>query len=250
MTASTDTPRKGPSLADKRSGTRPGSGTRRVRSAQKGEQIVVMGLGRFGGAVAAELVRLDFEVLGIDSDGERVQYYADMLTHVVQGDTTSHEVLRQLGVGDFPHAVVGIGTDIEASVLTTAALDDLGVPNIWAKAVTKQHGRILERVGAHHVVFPEHDMGHRVAHVVGGGILDWFQLDDDFSMVETVVPKSLVGRSLGEMQIRARHGVTVVCIKPPGQRFTYATPETVPEAGAIVVVAGAGTKAEEFARLD
>ena len=226
----------------------PGSG--RIRPAQKGEQIVVVGLGRFGGAVAAELVRLGFEVLGIDSDGGRIQEYADTLTHVVQADTTSDQVLRQLGLGDFPHAVVGIGTDIEASVLTTAALGDLGIPNIWAKAVTAQHGRILERVGAHHVVFPEHDMGHRLAHLVGGGILDWFQVDEDFAMVETVVPKALVGRSLGEMEIRARYGVTVVCIKPPGQRFTYATPDTVPEAGAVVVVAGAGTKAEEFAHLE
>jgi trk system potassium uptake protein len=105
-------------------------------------------------------------------------------------------------------------------------------------------------VGAHHVVFPEHDMGHRVAHLVGGGMLDWFQLDEDFSMVETVTPKALVGRSFGEMQIRARYGVTVVAIKQPDRRFTYATPETVPEAGAILVVAGAGTKAEEFAHLD
>ena len=210
----------------------------------------MIGLGRFGGAVAAELVRLGFEVLGIDGDGSRVQWYAEMLTHVVQADATREDVLRQLGVADFRYAVVGIGTDVEASILTTAALEDLGVPNIWAKAITKSHGRILERVGAHHVVFPEHDMGHRVARLVGGRIIDWFPLDQDFAMVETVVPGKLAARSLGETGIRAKYGVTVVCVKPPGQGFTYATPSTVLDAGAILVVAGPSKKLEQFADLE
>ena len=210
----------------------------------------MLGLGRFGGAVGAELVRLGFEVLGIDSDGGRIRHYADLLTHVVQADATSEEVLRQLGAADFRHAVVGIGIDIEASVLTTAALVDLGVPNIWAKAVTKSHGRILKRVGASHVVYPEHDMGHRVAHLVGGGIIDWFQLDEDFAMVETTVPSRLVGRSLGAMGLPALYGVTVVCVKQPGQGFVCVTPDTVLDEGAVLVVAGAVRKAEAFARLD
>ena len=98
---------------------------------------MVVGLGRFGGAVAEELVRLGFEVLGIDSDGSQIQYYADMLTHVVQADATNDVALRQLGVADFRHAVVGIGTDIEASVLTTAALSDFGVANIWARHASR-----------------------------------------------------------------------------------------------------------------
>jgi trk system potassium uptake protein len=211
---------------------------------------VVIGLGRFGGSVAEELVRLGFEVLGIDGRAEMIQRYADQLTHVAEADATSDEALAQLGVGDFRHAVVGIGSDIEASVLTTAALVDMGVPNIWAKAVTRAHGRILERVGAHHIVFPEHDMGHRVAHLVGGRIIDWFQLDEDFAMVETVVPAPLVGRTLGETGVRSKYGVTVVCIKPAGEGFTYATPETVLEKGAVVVVAGPSARAEGFARLD
>ncbi|MDQ3640141.1 MAG: TrkA family potassium uptake protein [Actinomycetota bacterium] len=211
--------------------------------------MLVAGLGRFGGAVAAELVELNFEVLGIDADAAQVQQYSDVLTHVAQADTTNDEVLRQLGVEDFRYAVVGIGTDIEASVLTTAALADFGISTIWAKAVTKAHGRILERVGAHHVVFPEHDMGHRVAHLVGGGILDWFELDEDFAMVETIVPKDVEGRSLGELGLRSRYGVTVVCIKPRGQGFTHATPETVLDQGAVLVVAGPTKKAEDFAHL-
>jgi trk system potassium uptake protein TrkA len=226
-----------------------GSRRRHGHPARAGEQVVVLGLGRFGGAVAAELVRLGFEVLGIDADGSRVQDHADLLTHVVQADSTNQVALRQLGVPEFRYAVVAIGTDIEASILTTAALGDFAIPNIWAKAVTSSHGRILERVGAHHVVFPEHDMGHRVAHLVGGGIIDWFQLDEDFAMVETTVPTELVGKSLGEAAIRARYGVTVVCVKPEGEPFTYATADTVLEAGEVVVVAGPTKEAEAFAHL-
>lgn len=211
--------------------------------------MLVVGLGRFGGAVAAELVRLGFEVLGVDPNPRSVQHYARLITHVVEADATDSEALRQLGAADVRHAVVGIGSDIEASILATAALEDLEVPNIWAKAVTKAHGRILERVGAHHVVFPEHDMGHRVAHLLGGRMIDWLQLDEQFALVETVVPGALAGRSLQDVGVRAKYGVTVVCVKPAGEAFTYATPDTVMERGDVLVVAGPTEAAEAFARL-
>ena len=215
-----------------------------------GEQVLVLGLGRFGGSVAKELVRLGVEVLGVDDDADLVQDFADDLTHVLQGDTTNEETLRQMGAADFSIAVVGIGTDIEASILTTAALAAIGVPKIWAKAVSVPHGRILEKVGADHVVFPEHEMGQRVAHLVGGRITDWFQLDPDFAMVETIAPSELVGRTLGEAEIRARYGVTVVCIKPVGQGFTYATAETIVGEGDVLVVAGPTSQAEAFAQVN
>ena len=212
-------------------------------------QIFVVGLGRFGSALAAELVELGFEVLGVDSDARRIQEYADLLTHVAEADSTDPAVLRQLGAGDFRTAVVGIGTDIEGSILTTAALADLGVPNIWAKAVTGAHGTILERVGADHVVFPEHDMGRRVAHLVTGRVIDWFQLDETFAMVETGAPAELFGRTLSDIGVRAKYGVTVVAVKPAGRSFTYATPETVLAEGDILVVAGPPKRAEAFAHL-
>ncbi|MGE3621540.1 MAG: TrkA family potassium uptake protein [Acidimicrobiia bacterium] len=217
--------------------------------AQPGESVVVLGLGRFGGAVAAELVRLGYEVLGVDQDEATVQYYSPTITHVVVADITSGDALRQLGVGDIPHAIVAVGSDLEASILSTASLDELGVPAIWAKAVSRHHGRILQRVGAHHVVYPEHDMGHQVAHMIGGRILDWFQLDERFALVETVVPRELVGRTLAESGVRERHHVTVVCVKPVGGSFTYATVDTVLAAGDRLVVAGETEAAEAFARL-
>lgn len=230
----------------------PSAGRREKRpsiTAEAGSQILVVGLGRFGSALARELVELGFEVLGVDLDERLVQVHAESLTHVVQADTTDATALRQLGAADFPSAVVGIGTNVEASILTTSALVDEGVPNIWAKAITESHGRILERVGADHVVFPEHDMGQRVAHLVSGRMLDWFQLDENFAMVETVVPRQFVGTTLGDSGLRARFGLTVVCVKPAGEGFTYATADTVLAEGDVLVVAGEPDRAEVFAQM-
>ena len=211
--------------------------------------MLVVGLGRFGTALAETLTDLGHQVLGVDSDAGNVQRNADRLTHVVQADGTDDEVMRQLGAGEFGRAVVGIGTDLEASILTTSVLADLKVPDIWAKAITVPHGRILERVGAHHVVFPEHDMGRRVAHLVTGRMIEFVQLDEGFALVELKPPKQIVGRSLGEAEVRARYGITVVCIKPEGGSFTYATPETVPGPDDILVVAGETDRVEGFAEL-
>lgn len=210
---------------------------------------MVLGLGRFGGAVASELVRLGFDVLGVDQAETVVQAYAPTITHVVEADITNVDALRQLGVDDLKHAIVAVGSHLEASILATAALDELGVPAIWAKAVSPQHGRILQRVGAHHVVYPEHDMGHQVAHMIGGRILDWFQLDERFALVETVAPAELVGRSLADYGVREKYGITVVCVKPTGGTFTYATPDTVLAPGDLLVIAGETAAAEAFARL-
>lgn len=223
--------------------------SKKMAARGSGTQVLVVGLGRFGGAVARELKQLGFEVLGVDTDGRRVQQLSDELTHVLQADTTDPEVLEQIGARDFDNAVIGIGSDIEASILTTAALADLGVPNIIAKAVTEPHGRILERVGAHTVVFPEHEMGRRIAHLVGGSIIDWFQLDPNFAMVETLAPQETLGRTLADLEVRARYGITVVCIKPRDAGFTYATADTVLEEGDVLVVAGPSASCEAFARM-
>lgn len=212
--------------------------------------VLVIGLGRFGSALAETLTELGHEVLGIDADPRIVQRLATRLTHVVEADSTDIEVMRQLGAGEFGRAVVGIGTGLEASVLTTAVLVDLEVPDIWAKAITEPHGRILERVGAHHVVYPEHDMGQRVAHLLTGRMIEFVQLDEGFALVELKPPKQVVGRSLGDAQVRSRFGITVVCIKPQGGSFTYATQETVPGPDDVLVVAGETDRVEGFAKLD
>jgi trk system potassium uptake protein TrkA len=213
------------------------------------QEFLVIGLGRFGGGLAETLVGMGHEVLGVDSDPRPVQQFSGLLTHVVEADSTNEEAMRQIGAGDFSTAVVAIGTDIEASILTTAVLADLEVVRIVAKAVTGPHGRILERVGAHRVVFPERDMGIRVGHSLAGSILDYFQLDPGFALVETTAPLEIVGKTLAGAEVRRRYGITVVCIKPKGASFTYATPDTVVQEGDVLVVAGETRRAESFGEL-
>jgi len=212
-------------------------------------EVVVVGLGRFGGALARSLTDLGYSVLGIDSDPELVQQCSQWLTHVVQADATSSDAMAQLGVAEFETAVIAIGTDIESSILATALVVDLGLPRVWAKAITRSHGRILERVGAHRVVFPERDMGVRVAHMLVGRTIDYVQLDEGFALLETVAPRDLHGLTLEGAQVRRRHGVTVVCVKPDGGQWTFATADTVVGERDVLVVAGDTTRVEAFARL-
>ncbi|WP_245720111.1 potassium channel family protein [Nocardia uniformis] len=212
-------------------------------------RVVVIGLGRFGGSLAHELVVHGSEVLAIDSDPRLVQQFSNDLTHVAVADTTDQEALVQLGVPDFPHAVVGIGTDLEASILTTSLLVDFQIPRIWAKATSRQHGRILERVGAHHVVLPEFDMGERIAHLVTGRMLDYIEFDENYAMVRTTAPRAVVGMTLTESGLREHFNVTVVAIKRRGGEFTYATPETVIFADDQLIVSGSIVCVESFADL-
>lgn len=210
-------------------------------------RVVVVGLGRFGASLAQELFRRGSDVLGIDNDPIIVQRYADELTHTAVADTTDIEALRQLDVPQFRRAVVGIGTDLEASILTTAVLADFEIPHIWAKAVSRQHGRILERVGAHHVVLPEHEMGERVAHLVTGRMIDYIKFEDNFAMVKTVAPHDIVGRSLSESGVRQKFRITVVGVKRRGEEFTYATQDTVVRSGDVLIVSGRIDDVETFA---
>jgi trk system potassium uptake protein len=211
------------------------------------DHVVVIGLGRFGGHVALSLVRLGHEVLGIDNDPKIVQEWADELTHVVQADSTDSEALRQLGVSEFERTVVGIGTNIEASVLTVLALAELGIREIWAKAISTKHGKILTAVGANHVIYPEAAMGDRVAHLITSRMLDYIEFEDGFAIAKILAPREAVGRSLDEVKLRTKYGVTVVGVKRPGEDFVYARPETVVEGGALLIVAGTTDQVQRLA---
>lgn len=216
---------------------------------RKAPPVVVIGLGRFGGAVARSLIRMGHEVLGIDEDMEMVQRWSEELTHVVQADSTNVAALKRLGVGDMEHAVVGIGSDVEASVLTVVALLDAGCRDIWAKAVSQNHGRILERVGVTHIVYPEADMGERVAHLVTGKMIDFIEFEDRFAIVKTRTPKALAGKTLLETDVRKSFGVTVVAVKRPREDIIYATPETVVYLADMLIVSGPTENVERFASM-
>jgi trk system potassium uptake protein TrkA len=208
--------------------------------------VLVIGLGRFGSSLALTLVEMGHDVMAVDTDAQRVQDHMGRVSHVRQADCTSEAVLRQVGAENVSTAVVCIGNDIESSVLVTAALADIEVPNIWAKAITRSHGKILERVGAHRVVFPEADMGERTAHLVTSTMLEYMALDEDFVLVELPVSKKLDGIRLGSSDIRSNHNITVVCIKHGKEPFTYTTADTVLHAGDLVVIAGHRRNVEGF----
>ncbi|MEP6479335.1 MAG: TrkA family potassium uptake protein [Rhodoglobus sp.] len=211
--------------------------------------VLVIGLGRFGAATAGQLQRLDREVLAIDEDLGLVQKWSERVTHAVQADARSIDALRQIGAQDFAIAVVAVGSSIEASVLITANLVDLKIPQIWAKAISQSHGKILARIGANHVIYPEAEAGERVAHLVSGRMLDFIEFDDDFAIVKMYPPKPIRGIPLSESQVRRKYGVTVVGVKAPGKDFTYATPETIVSNHDLVIVSGNSADIEKFATL-
>lgn len=163
-------------------------------------------------------------------------------------DSSDPQALRQLGVDSFDHVAVCIGTDLEASILATTAVLDFGVPDVWAKATSRQHGQILERLGAHHVVLPEHEMGERVAHLVmGRRLLDYVEFDDSFAIAKAPAPQELVGLDLSSSGVRTRYAVTVVAVQHAGGSFTFAGLDTVIRDGAVLIVSGPTDAVESFA---
>lgn len=215
--------------------------------AREDEAVVVIGLGRFGTALALELESLGTQVLGIDGDPKTVQELSGDLTHIVQADSTDEEALRQLSVHEFERVVVGIGSNIEASILTSSLLVGMEIPQIWSKAVSVAHARILEQIGVHHVVRPEQEVGQRVAHLVRARLLDYIEFDDGYALIKITPPPPAVGKPLGETQVRRKYGVTVVGVKRHGEEFTHATAETVVEPGDLLIVSGPRANVERFA---
>lgn len=178
------------------------------------KQFVVIGLGRFGSSVARTLAQGDYNVLAIDSDEERVHDIAEEVTHAVQADATDIGTLKTLGVRNFDVAVVSIGENVHSNILATLVLKELGVPFVVAKAQDELHGKVLEKVGADRVVFPERDMGIRIAHnLISSNVLDYIQFAPDYGIVEIVATDKMYGKTLAELQFRTNYGANVMAIK-------------------------------------
>jgi len=211
------------------------------------DSTLVIGLGRFGTAVAATLDRLGREVLAVEHNPNTVRQWSGRIP-LIEADATDMEVLEQLGATEFGTAVVGVASSLEASVLITSNLVELGIGQIWAKAISATHGRILHRIGANHVVYPEYDAGQRAAHLVSGRMLDYIEMEKNgFSIIKMRPPHELHGFTIGQSKVRSRYGVTIIGLMSPGEHFEYATPQTMVGAEDILVVGGDANLLEHFA---
>jgi trk system potassium uptake protein TrkA len=204
--------------------------------------------GRFGAAMATTLSQLGHEVIGIDGSDDRVNALADQVSHTMRLDATDERSLRAAGIKDVDVAVVSIGENIEASLLVVTLVKELGINNIVAKAVTPLHGRILEKLGVSRVVFPEREMAIRVAHsLVIPNVLDYIELSGDFSIVEVPSPPEFFGKTLREIGLRARFGLTTIAIKRANTRpgevaMVSPGPDDVVHPGDVLALLGSNEK--------
>ncbi|NLY50759.1 MAG: TrkA family potassium uptake protein [Firmicutes bacterium] len=202
-------------------------------------QFAVIGLGRFGASLARTLFSMGYDVLAIDVDPERVQELAKDITHTVEGDAGEEETLRAVGIRNFDTVIVAIGQDIQSSILTTVLLKELGVANVIAKAQNELHAKVLYKVGADKVVFPERDMGVRVArNLVSTNVVDFIQLSPDYSIVEIEAEGNWEGKSLRELAFRARFGVNVLAIKREERLLASPGADDTVRKGDVLVVMG------------
>ncbi|WMJ81111.1 TrkA family potassium uptake protein [Clostridium sp. MB40-C1] len=205
----------------------------------KKRQFVVIGLGRFGSSIAKTLYSLGNDVLAIDADEDIVQGIADSVTHAVQADTTDENSLRTLGISNFDVAVVTIGSNVQASIMTALLVRELGVNYIVAKAHNELHAKVLKKIGVERVIFPERDMGVRVAHnLVSSNILDYIELSSSYSIAEIAAPEEWYGKTLKDVDMRAEYGINVMAIKKNDEVNIAPLADDVIQPGDIVVAIG------------
>lgn len=213
------------------------------------KQYAVIGLGRFGDSLARALTEAGCQVLAIDNDPEAVEEINDVVTQAVQADATDERALRELGLRNFDVVIVAIGQDMQASILVTLMLKEMGVALVVAKAVSEVHGRVLEKIGADRVVYPERDMGIRLAHnLCSSNVLDYIRLSSEYGIEEFVVTKKLAGKSLGQLNLRAARGLNVIAIKRNGKEVIVSpgAGDTLREGDTIVALG----RQEDLQRLE
>ena len=211
--------------------------------------VVVIGLGRFGSAVAEELMDNGVEVQGIDSDAKVVNDHAHLLTECAQADSTDVEALKQLGVPEMERVVLAIGSNLEASILTASNLVEMGISNIWAKADSSAHARILTQLGVHHVVHPERDTGRRVAHLLRGTFQDFALFGEDFGMIKMRPPKPLRGHPIDLQALWKQHHVGIVSVRVGTGHWTPFIPDAHLTGDDLIIVAGKPDDLERFSEL-
>ncbi|WP_026690204.1 potassium channel family protein [Alteribacter aurantiacus] len=214
---------------------------------KKKKQFAVIGLGRFGGSVCKELYEMGHEVLAVDKEEEKINEYAKYATHAVQLDSTDEQALRSIGIGNFDHVVVAIGDNIQASILTTLVLKEMGIEKVWVKAQNSYHQKVLDKIGADLVVHPEFDMGKRIAHNMSSEkIIDFIDLSDDYSIVELLASKKVSNQTLIDLNVRAKYGVTILAIKRGDDMNIAPLPDDKVYEGDILIVMGHKNDLDRF----
>ncbi|WP_099188662.1 potassium channel family protein [Tepidibacter mesophilus] len=215
------------------------------------KQYVVIGCGRFGSSVATTLYLLGHEVMAVDKNYDIVQDIADKVTHSVQADAIDENTMRSLGIRNFDIAVISIGSDVQASTMATLIAKELGVKYVLCKAQNELQAKVLYKIGADRVVFPERDMGVRVAHnLVSENVLDHIELDPNYSIVEVVTPSDWIGKSLMELDLRAKYGINVMAVKHNKDIDISPAPDAKLQQGDILVVIGENTKINKISKED
>ncbi len=201
--------------------------------------FVVFGIGKFGKSVAQTLAENGKEVLAIDSNEEVIQDISDYVTHAVQADVTDGDALKALGVGNFDVAVIAISNNLQASIMSTILAKEMGVPFILAKAQNDIHKRVLEKVGADKVIFPEREIGVRIANnLISENFVDYIELSDDYSIVETEILDEWVGKSLKEINMRVNYGINVMAIRKGESISITPGPDLILQSSDVLVVIG------------
>ncbi|WP_245974888.1 potassium channel family protein [Corynebacterium alimapuense] len=209
--------------------------------------VFILGLGKFGQALGEELTASGVEVLGADRDPKIVQELSATFDHVVTADTTSPEVLQQIGVAEATRVVIGIGRHIEQSLLTASAVVDMGVPSIWAKADNQAHAKILGQIGVHHIIRPEADTGRRVAHMIGSQLQDYLEFERGFGVAKIAPPVRALDHTIEEVINPRGKSVQILAVRPREGHFRRAEMTDVLRAGDLIMVAGSIQDIEQFA---
>ncbi|EUJ40657.1 potassium channel family protein [Brochothrix campestris] len=219
-----------------------------VKYREEDENYAIIGLGRFGGSICETLIDLGKEVLAIDINEERVNVYANIATHAVVGNSMDENVLNNLGIRNFDHVVVAIGEDVEASILITLLLKEMGVKHVTVKAQNESHGKVLSKIGADRIVFPERDMGRRIAHYIASrNVIDYLELSHEYSLVELSVQNTrFKERSLIELKVRSEYGLNVVAIRRAGVMMVNPAPTELIKVNDTLMVIGADTDIERL----
>jgi len=207
---------------------------------KKDKQFVVIGIGRFGRSVATTLYQLGYEVLAIDSSEKEILDISNEVTHAVQIDAKDEEALKRLGIRNFDVAIVGIGDDIQSNILVSVMLKEIGVKTVIAKAKDALHGRVLEKIGVDRVIYPERDMGVRVAHNLAStkDLLDYIELSPEYSIVEVFAPKEFIDKTIGKLNLRAKYKVIVIAIKSDEEIIAAPGADALIKEGDILIIIG------------